>query len=334
MFIESICTDEDLILANIREVKLSSPDYANIDPEEAVTDFRQRIRHYEAVYESISEDGPEQDYSFVKICNVGSRVLINRILDYLQSKIIFFLMNLHIKPRHIYIARHGETTHNLAGRIGGDADLSPRGWKFAEALPTIIKQIHCSSYGESAERPLTVWTSTLKRTLQTATYLPGPKLQWKALDELDAGVCDGLTYEEIEARYPEDFALRDQDKFHFRYRGGESYADLVLRLEPIIMEVERQEDVLIIGHQAVLRAILAYFLNKDHHDLPYLKIPLHMVIQLTPRAYGCQVKYYRVGIDAVDTYRPKPGAEAPNSPESINISSPLPGQMEEYKGQT
>jgi Histidine phosphatase superfamily (branch 1) len=45
-----------------------------------------------------------------------------------------------------------------------------------------------------------VWTSTLKRTMQTAQYLDYPKLTWKSLDELDAGVCDGMTYEEIEVR--------------------------------------------------------------------------------------------------------------------------------------
>jgi broad specificity phosphatase PhoE len=43
-----------------------------------------------------------------------------------------------------------------------------------------------------------VWTSTLQRTVQTAQHLPYPKLTWKSLDELDAGVCDGMTYKEIE----------------------------------------------------------------------------------------------------------------------------------------
>lgn len=184
-------------------------------------------------------------------------------------------------------------------------------------LPSVLSGLH-------GDAPLTVWTSTLKRTMQTAEHLPFPKLQWKALDELDAGECDGLTYEEIERRFPEDFALRDQDKFHFRYRGGESYADLVLRLEPIIMELERQENIFIIGHQAVLRAILAYFLNKPHEELPYLKIPLHMLIKLTPRAYACQVTYYRMDINSVDTYRPKPGTRAPPSPDFVSIPSPSP----------
>jgi 6-phosphofructo-2-kinase/fructose-2,6-biphosphatase 2 len=43
-----------------------------------------------------------------------------------------------------------------------------------------------------------VWTSTLQRTIETGSNLPFEKKTWKSLDELDAGVCDGMTYEEIE----------------------------------------------------------------------------------------------------------------------------------------
>jgi len=45
-----------------------------------------------------------------------------------------------------------------------------------------------------------VWTSTLQRTIETAGSLNYPKLAWKSLDELDAGVCDGMKYEEIAVR--------------------------------------------------------------------------------------------------------------------------------------
>ena len=47
-----------------------------------------------------------------------------------------------------------------------------------------------------------VWTSTLQRTIETGSFLPVEKKTWKSLDELDAGVCDGMTYEEIEVRTP------------------------------------------------------------------------------------------------------------------------------------
>lgn len=35
------------------------------------------------------------------------------------------------------------------------------------------------------------------------------------------GVCEEMTYEMIQKTFPEEFAMRDQDKYHYRYPGGE-----------------------------------------------------------------------------------------------------------------
>ena len=59
--------------------------------------------------------------------DVGLRFLVNRVLDHIQSRIVYYLMNIHITPRSIYLCRHGESELNIQGRIGGDAGLSPRG---------------------------------------------------------------------------------------------------------------------------------------------------------------------------------------------------------------
>jgi 6-phosphofructo-2-kinase/fructose-2,6-biphosphatase 2 len=318
LFIESVCDDPQLILANIREVKLSSPDYEGCaDEAQAIADFTLRIRHYEQVYEPLGETdtdpaegssaaAAEAAYSYVKLINVKERVVINNVHDYLQSRIVFLLINLHIGPRSIYLVRHGESQHNREGRIGGDAALSESGEAFARALPALLSA-HVQPQSAAA---LQVWTSTLRRTIQTASHLARQTTPLKALDELDAGVCDGLTYAEIAERFPEDFAARDADKFTYRYRGGESYADLVHRIEPVIMELERQGDVLIIAHQAVLRVILAYFLDKPLAQLPYIPVPLHTLIKLTPKAYECFVECFPLTheIPAVDTFRPKPSS--------------------------
>jgi len=50
----------------------------------------------------------------------------------------------------------------------------------------------------------------------------------------------------------------------------------VARLEPVIMELERQENVLVICHQAVARCLLAYFMDKNRGH--YLLI--HLVFML------------------------------------------------------
>src|SRR4051812_24915722 len=55
VFIESICNDPSIIDATVRETKLTSPDYADVDPESAAKDFRARIAHYERAYEPLDD---------------------------------------------------------------------------------------------------------------------------------------------------------------------------------------------------------------------------------------------------------------------------------------
>ncbi|KAF9228649.1 bifunctional 6-phosphofructo-2-kinase/fructose-2,6-bisphosphate 2-phosphatase [Gyrodon lividus] len=314
IFLESVCNDPTVIAANVAlKVSSGDPDYKDLPRHVAQRDFIKRIKEYEAVYETITEP----HLSYLRITDVGNEVTLSRINGYLQSRIAFYLMNLHVKPRSIFFSRHGESQFNVEGKIGGDSPLSERGLQYARALPELVRR-------HIGDAPLTVWTSTLQRTIQTAQYLPYPKLTWKSLDELDAGVCDGMTYEEIEQAYPEDFANRDEDKFNYRYRGGESYRDVVVRLEPVIMELERQENILIFGHQAILRCLYAYFLDLPQANLPYIKIPLHTVIKLTPKAYGCDEERYTLPIGAVDTHRPKP-----NNPQ---LEVPVAGTAREYFG--
>nr|VWO99091.1 GTP-binding protein RHO1 [Ganoderma boninense] len=370
IFLESLCDDPALLAANIAlKVSSGDPDYKDMSREEAKRDFERRIREYEAVYETITEP----HLSYLRIKNVGSQVTLCHIHGYLQSRIAFYLMNLHLKPRSIFFSRHGESQYNVEGKIGGDSALSERGERYAKAMPALITD-------NIGDAPLTVWTSTLQRTIQTAQDLPYSKLTWKSLDELDAGVCDGMTYEEIEVSSPplqnllhqklslvrqtvnskhipktsptemrtsstiateachEVIAIRYSNRFRL---GGESYRDVVVRLEPVIMELERQENILIIGHQvrcfinpfrgilliigfpkAILRCLYAYFHDLPQADLPYIKIPLHTVIKLTPKAYGCDEERYTLPIGAVDTHRPKPKA----APSTL----PVPSTARQY----
>ena len=54
------------------------------------------------------------------------------------------------------------------------------------------------------------------------------------------------------------------------------------------MEIERTRfPVVVVAHQAVLRALYAYFVCIPNSECPHIGIPLHTVIQLTPHAYGC-----------------------------------------------
>ncbi|XP_033065889.1 6-phosphofructo-2-kinase/fructose-2,6-bisphosphatase 3 isoform X2 [Trachypithecus francoisi] len=316
-FIESVCDDPTVVASNIMEVKISSPDYKDCNSAEAMDDFMKRISCYEASYQPLDPDKCDRDLSLIKVIDVGRRFLVNRVQDHIQSRIVYYLMNIHVQPRTIYLCRHGENEHNLQGRIGGDSGLSSRGKKFASALSKFVE--------EQNLKDLRVWTSQLKSTIQTAEALRLPYEQWKALNEIDAGVCEELTYEEIRDTYPEEYALREQDKYYYRYPTGESYQDLVQRLEPVIMELERQENVLVICHQAVLRCLLAYFLDKSAEEMPYLKCPLHTVLKLTPVAYGCRVESIYLNVESVSTHRERSedAKKGPNPLMRRNSVTPL-----------
>ena len=211
---------------------------------------------------------------------------------------------------------HGQSGYNLVGKIGGDSSLTPAGVEYARRLAQFAKDniAHHKVVDENGEekiveRPTRLWTSTLRRTKETAQFIEhnsievlydnGDSVDWvqfrprarRNLDELYAGTCDGMTYKEIEMIYPEEFARRQQDKLSYRYPRGESYMDVTLRLEPVAQEMERvREPVLIIGHQGILRILYAYFMGLDRQEAPYVSIPLNHVIELTPHAYGCHEK--------------------------------------------
>ena len=160
-------------------------------------------------------------------------------------------MNLHTLPRVFYLSRHGQSEYNLLGKIGGDSGLTEAGREYARRLADFAHNVVAMNVevdiqtGEEKRtpRPARLWTSTLKRTKETAQYIKhevitstwdnGDVVEWvqfrgkarRNLDELYAGVCDGLTYKEIEEQFPEEFARRQEDKLTYRYPRGKIALD-------------------------------------------------------------------------------------------------------------
>jgi len=276
--IELTATDPFIVEQNIRDAKLDSPDYADIPTEVALTDFRRRVEHYRRRYEPVGEDeGP-----FIRVVDRGRQVLLNQVDGYLVGRIVFFLANLQITRRPVWLTRHGETPYNVEGRVGGDPQLSERGREYALRLATAVQE----RFG--ADGDLDVWTSTLRRTRETAEAIGLPHGLWRALDEIGAGDCEGMTYAEIRAERPDDWAARTDDKLRYRYPQGESYEDVIQRLDRVIIELERyRTPVLVIAHRAVVRALYGYFVQLPREDVPYAPFPLHQVVEVVPSAYGC-----------------------------------------------
>lgn len=113
LFIESVCDDEKIIMSNIKDVKLGSPDYSNLDPTAATEDFMKRIKHYEEAYETVTES----ELTYIKLINVGSQYIINMIRGYLESRIVYYLMNLHTRPKRIWFSRVSAFRYKGKGRL-------------------------------------------------------------------------------------------------------------------------------------------------------------------------------------------------------------------------
>lgn len=103
--------------------------------------------------------------------------------------------------------QHGESEFNVLGKIGGDAGLSARGERYAQALATKINSMHIPE--------LRVLTSRLRRTIATARGIEAPQEHVAALNELHAGVCEGLSYEEMQEQYPQVGVLECQNSSLF-----------------------------------------------------------------------------------------------------------------------
>ncbi|ORY20384.1 putative cytoplasm protein [Naematelia encephala] len=298
IFLESICDKEDIITANIRSVKLSSPDYAGWSADKAVADYWSRIRDQEGVYDTVTaEEGP-----FIKVMNVGERIEVNRIEGYLQSRCCFFLMNIHTKPRTIYFARSGQSL--IEHSYKADSDLSPAGWEYAERLKAAViarrkalredRKAAGEQLGE--ENPLLIWTSARRRAYHTAWPFvhSGYKVEQKPImSEINPGVWDGLSSAEAMERYPDEWERFLADPYAHRAPRAESYHDLSVRLEPCIFELERvQQDLLIIGHASVIRCLLAYLVGLPPNEVPAVEMARGDLVEVTPASYGVMTRAF------------------------------------------
>ena len=320
LFLESLCVDENLLESNMR-LKLSGPDYKDQNPVVALADFRKRVALYEKHYVPLGEYEERNNMPYVQLIDVGRKVNSHMIKGFLSAQTVYYLLNFNLSPRQIWITRHGESLDNVNGKIGGDSDLSETGQMYAKALARFIiherqaweirledkarsthfpplpgdttppnPEYSSHSKGESLYSPksFSIWTSMLKRSIQTAKYFDEDDFdvkQMKMLDELNAGIMEGMTYEEIKFRYNAEYELRKRDKLHYRYpgAGGEGYLDIINRLRAVIVEVERMTDhVLLVGHRSVARILLAYFQGLKREDVADLDVPLGMLYMLEP----------------------------------------------------
>jgi broad specificity phosphatase PhoE len=160
----------------------------------------------------------------------------------------------------IYIARHGETTWNVEGRIQGrsDPDLSPKG--VAQSL-ALLEQIK--------DRPISaIYTSTLQRSIHTAQpiakFLNLPIQKQPELDEIAFGIMEGVQVSSFNEELKREWERFKENRFTYHIPGAENYTDVANRLRPFKEKILRDhagQEILIIGHMIVNRFLIGMLLE-------------------------------------------------------------------------
>lgn len=266
LYIECVNDDQEMLAASItRKTRLS--EFAHVSPAEAYKSFEKRISYYRHIHTPLSE---EENY--LVLDSLNNRILRERV----SGRMPFFVRvrDLLVSDwvKNLFLLRHGETFYNLENRIGGDSGLTDKGEDQAKALARHFRTLHLPY----------VFTSAKRRSLETARPIANMQDRCQIIvlpefDEIDAGQCEGMRYEEIRERLPEVARARAADKYNYIYPAGEGYGTLKERVDRGIKKAlylsGNSDNIMIVGHQAVNRMILSHFLYRRTEDVPYIYIP-------------------------------------------------------------
>ncbi len=174
----------------------------------------------------------------------------------------------------IYMTRHGETEWNTQGRMQGwkNSNLTEKGIDNAKKLGDSLKNIDFDY----------IYTSPLGRAFDTAKYIRGSKnteiIKIENLKEMNFGKWEGMENEKIKELYGEQ-----QDNFWnkphlYQAFEGESYEEIINRAKTVLYDIINKssgaENILIVSHAAMLKAIYAVIKNysiEEFWNPPFMK---------------------------------------------------------------
>jgi 6-phosphofructo-2-kinase/fructose-2,6-biphosphatase 4 len=154
----------------------------------------------------------------------------------------------------------------------------------------------------SDENSFVVWTATRKRTSSSANPFRRKQItvrERSQLNQLNPGAISDLTEEEIKSQFHDDFLQDLKDPYHHRYPRAESYHDLAVRMEPLLLEMERMSgDILIIAHESTLAVLYGYLMACSCYEIPSLQFPRNEIVEISYTPY--ENKAERITIRGVE----------------------------------
>jgi len=162
----------------------------------------------------------------------------------------------------VYLIRHGATELSAEDRFAGAVDvlLSDQGRDQARRLGRRL----------ASEKITAAFASPMKRTMETARLVVEPQgLEVVPVDgirEIAHGRWEGMKREDVEKKFPEEYARYEHDPFSFSPLGGESGLQVTARALPALLKIvgdHADQRIVVVSHKATIRLLLSTLLGFD-----------------------------------------------------------------------
>ncbi|MBN1299565.1 MAG: alpha-ribazole phosphatase, partial [Actinobacteria bacterium] len=161
----------------------------------------------------------------------------------------------------LFLIRHGQTDGNAQGKYQGsmDTELTENGIRQAHLAKQYLSNVNFSA----------IYSSPLKRTMDTAKILAkgtGHEIKIEGnLRELNFGKWEGLKFEEINSLYKKDYQKWLSDPYNNPPTGGECFGELISRAKLAVRDIVSQNpdgsSVAVITHGGLILALIVDWLQ-------------------------------------------------------------------------
>ena len=156
----------------------------------------------------------------------------------------------------LLLMRHGKTVWNQEGRI--------QGWGNSPLLEESKKEIHRIALKLSTLHIGSIWSSPLKRCLETADIVSSVLNKSYEVEELlierRFGDLEGELIVKAKAVWDAQGAMDEEQRWNFQWNGGESYADVLVRVKSFLAKRPLSGTQLIISHEVFIKVLLGHLL--------------------------------------------------------------------------
>ena len=163
----------------------------------------------------------------------------------------------------LILVRHGKTLCNEKGALSGltDSVLSEVGKLQGEKIANYLRD-------EEIDKIYTTPFTRTRETIKRLSEIKNIKIEeTNKLNEINFGDFEGLSFKEIDEKYPEEVEKMIKEGFEYKYPNGESLVDTFVRVKEEIDRMVRENDnstILICSHGGTIRNIISYLLCGDY----------------------------------------------------------------------